>query len=734
MRGNDKFKHYFCHILPAVFFAILFFCPIGQGSLNLTKSNVETELLWTFKLSFSELYKHSLIRYLFYSLYIIPCGIIFSVASLFTKKNFSKWLYIADYVCLSVYVFANLMTLVYTANSAQWFATLPVCVYVFMALAITAHISMTWYGLRVLKNDNPQYVEYKQLTEKSAKKEKKTFSIKTKLNITVISTMAVIVVTFTIIVLNRYHSLITESVSDIGRAKAEQTAAVYESADGKYAKIENFFETQSVSNGYADSPFERIDIIITDSTDFVYLEDVTEESNFPDFNILAYTTGKPSVIDVIEKSIPADNAKTYVKLFQTGAYRRSPVYDRVKKTCKYIYPVTFTHKNEKHRLIGFSIVTYRQEVLMESFFKTKVFVFTAALVFLYISIIISLLLSDLIVNPLLFLTANVRKASNSISGIISGSKKNTPESLHFDDTITTKDEVKDLSLEIDNLVSLIRGIIPYISFSTLKNAEKDTRRSSARELCFLFTDIRGFTTLCEGLPPKDVVAILNHYLDIETKIILDNGGDVDKFVGDEMMAFFAGPKKEYNACKAAMEIRAAMASEQQKARKEGDSFISIGIGINTGKVVFGPVGSSTRMDFTSIGDTVNLASRLEGANKAYGSKSIITEAVYAKLQDSFICRELDFITVKGKTEPVRIYEILQKTDSSTEKIYEIKNLFENGLALYREQKWVEAEKYFNQCAVKYRDYPSIIFMDRIRHFKRNPPPADWDGVFAMKVK
>ena len=209
---------------------------------------------------------------------------------------------------------------------------------------------------------------------------------------------------------------------------------------------------------------------------------------------------------------------------------------------------------------------------------------------------------------------------------------------------------------------------------------------------------------------------------------------MDKFVGDEMMAFFSGAKKEYNACKAAMEIRKVMAEEQKKSIARGLPVISIGIGINTGKVVFGPVGSSTRKDFTSIGDTVNLAARLEGANKAYGSKSLVSEAVFEKVNSFFICRELDFITVKGKTKPVKIYEILQIATKSSEKLMEIKNLFEKGLGYYRKKNWDKAESFFRECNAKYQDKPSVVFLERIQHFRQNPPPAKWNGVFKMEVK
>ena len=391
----------------------------------------------------------------------------------------------------------------------------------------------------------------------------------------------------------------------------------------------------------------------------------------------------------------------------------------------------------RERFRGFSVVTYREDVLMRPYFQTQVTVFTLMAIFLYLSIILAFLVADYIVIPLLILRMNVRNTSESLSKMISGKDSRiSPESLTFEDSIKTKDEIRDLSKEIGNMVSIIRGIVPYISVSTLRNAEKNSQaaRSTTRELTFLFTDIRGFTTLCEGLNPKDVVSVLNHYLDLETQIILNNNGDIDKFVGDEMMAFFSGPKKEQNACRAAMQIREVMIQEREKRLKEGKPVISIGIGINTGKVVFGSVGAKNRMDFTSIGDTVNLAARLEGANKAYGSKSIISEAVYSRLNDTFICRELDFITVKGKTEPVRIYEILQEKDKAAAKLMILKEEFEKGLAFYRKQKWDNAEAHFQICVNEFDDEPARIFLERIKHFRQNPLPQKWDGVFRMTVK
>jgi hypothetical protein len=140
------------------------------------------------------------------------------------------------------------------------------------------------------------------------------------------------------------------------------------------------------------------------------------------------------------------------------------------------------------------------------------------------------------------------------------------------------------------------------------------------------------------------------------------------------------------------------------------------------------------MDFTSIGDTVNLAARLEGANKAYASKSIITESVFVEVKDKFVCRELDFIAVKGKTEPVRIFEILQEKGSASPRHTTIAKAFETGLTAYRARQWNDAASAFHGLVTDYQDGPSAIFLERVAHFQKNPPSDDWDGVFRMEVK
>ncbi|MBQ4378965.1 MAG: adenylate/guanylate cyclase domain-containing protein [Treponema sp.] len=772
IQDKTKYLALVSYFLLPVFLLVLFFAPVTVSPLDLygTSESPVLAKIFAFKLPFDRNLnlEFGLARILLYFIYLLPAAAVYSIvinvlSVLKNKQNaksqadFSFILMPLNYSLLplpyilipllaafSIYLFCDAVSVVSNANSWQWFSQVPFYIYFMGFFALFSHSYLAFRGILYLRSQNSEYLEYRKVRSEDSKRGRR-FSIKTKFTFVITGVIIVILLSFMLLILNSYRKMFTEAVSDVGRAQAEHTAEIYDSADGRYDKIAEFFKEQGESNTFAETPFERIDIIVTYSKETLFLEDWDNSKNLPEFNIFAYTTGKPKEISEDEKTLTNDQAFEYLKRYKNGTYKKDYVFNPANKTCKYIYPVTFSQKG-KHKLVGFSIVTYRQQVLMRQYFRTKIFVFTIITVFLYLTVIFSVLLSDFIFNPLLFLRKNVRKTSNSIEKILNGKAKNASNSLKFSETIKTNDEIKDLSLEIGDMVSLIKGIMPYVSFSTLQHAEKNggeensgKKSTTSRDLCFLFTDIRGFTSLCEGMAPKKVVEILNHYLDIETKIILENDGDIDKYVGDEMMAFFAGPRKEINACKAAMQIRQAMREEQERSMEAGLTYVSIGIGINSGEVIFGSVGASTRKDFTSIGDTVNLAARLESANKAYGSKSIITEAVFKKLRNLFICRELDFITVKGKTEPVRIYEILQEKSNARkseneEKLLDIQSLFEKGLSFYREQNWDESEKYFSVCAMKYNDMPSIAFLDRIRHFKANPPPKDWDGVFKMSVK
>jgi adenylate cyclase len=384
--------------------------------------------------------------------------------------------------------------------------------------------------------------------------------------------------------------------------------------------------------------------------------------------------------------------------------------------------------------IGFVMVDYTRDVIYEPYFRTQVKVFAIAALFMYASVFLIYLFGRNIVFPILFLRMSVYSIADMLSRMIKGKERVSAELLQYKDRVNTRDEIKLLSNEVNNMTTVIRGVIPYISASTLKHAEREKPTTERKTLTFLFTDIRGFTSISESMSPDKVVQMLNHYLDLQASIIHSNNGEIDKFVGDEIMAFFEGSKRDLNACRASIEIRKAMARERELAKRQGRQDVSIGIGINAGQVVFGSMGAKERMDFTSIGDPVNLAARLEGTNKEYGTKTLITETVYEKVKDAILCREIDLVTVKGKTQPVRIYEVLQDSKTAAEKLVKLKNIFESSLELYRRQKWDMAEKGFAALAKELKDETSKVFLQRIKEFRRDPPSRGWDGVFHRTTK
>ena len=758
---------YKMQIVSLVIFVALIFLPFGMDKMDLVNHTRTPQLLYPFTVLFSGLVQQNFLFFYVscFSFFLLPVAFLIIFISIFNKRITQNIVIISAFVAVTCYLAAAISGMTVFANTIRWFQSLSILVYMAFFLALTFHIFLISYGITLIKARNETYSAYKQLILESEKTEesdkqpenKKKFNIKrqvqeligrikspqkkthlkSKIAGVILIAIIIIISVFIYTDLKNYKLLLTQNVNTTGKNQAEQVAAIYGFSDGLHAKLSAFLEGIKKTNASSPFPHRRVDIITTDSKEPVFLDKIDNTTVLPDFNVFSYTTEQGAVrnIPAEEKRITAEEAALYIKHFQNINTRSQPIYKADKRMCLYVHPITFSRKDGQ-RLVGFSVVTYMKEILDRPYFQAKVFIFALAAIFLYAAIIITLFLADFIAEPIIQLCVNIRKTTNILNEIFSGNAKIDAHKLVFDDNLKTRDEIKTLSKEIKNIITLVRGMLPYISFHTLRNAEKDVgSKSISRNLCFLFTDIRGFTKLCEKLPAREVILMLNRYLNIETKIIFDNGGDVDKYVGDEMMAFFAGPKKEINACKAAMEIREALYREQLAALKVGRETISLGIGINTGYVIFGPVGSETRKDFTSIGDTVNLAARLEGANKQYGSKTIISEAVYNNLGNAFICRELDYITVKGKTEVVRIFEVLQEAKKNTgDKIYDLKKLFETGLDYYRQRKWKTAEKYFLECVEKYNDKPAKVFLERIEHYRSSPPPADWKGVFVMRVK
>ncbi|MBI5790706.1 MAG: GAF domain-containing protein [Rhodocyclales bacterium] len=256
----------------------------------------------------------------------------------------------------------------------------------------------------------------------------------------------------------------------------------------------------------------------------------------------------------------------------------------------------------------------------------------------------------------------------------------------------------------------------------------------------LFSDIRGFTTITETLGAQGTVALLNEYFTLMVDCIQREEGMLDKFIGDAIMAAFGIPVGHDDDADRSVRTSIAMIRELWNWNKvrisEGKLPVDIGIGLNTDNVVSGTIGSKKRMDYTIIGDGVNLAARLESACKQYGAHILISEFTYKQLRGTYYSRELDLVVVKGKTKPVAIYEVLDyHTDESYPQMTDALRHFRSGLMKYRQQKWTDAKKEFGELlALNGHDKAAKMYVERCDHFLANPPGDDWDGVWVMESK
>ncbi|MDY0003669.1 MAG: adenylate/guanylate cyclase domain-containing protein, partial [Polyangia bacterium] len=260
-----------------------------------------------------------------------------------------------------------------------------------------------------------------------------------------------------------------------------------------------------------------------------------------------------------------------------------------------------------------------------------------------------------------------------------------------------------------------------------------------RDLTVFFSDLQGFTSISERLTPERLVHLLNEYLTEMTDIILEEGGIVDKYIGDAIMAFWgaptADPSHAIRACRATVRMQKRLAELRPRWEKEYGEVVIARCGLNSGLAIAGNMGSKHKFNYTLMGDTVNLASRLEGANKPYDTVVMMGENTYARMKDLVVARELDFLAVKGKDKPVRVYELLGFLDEVEAKRKELVARFHEALDIYRQTKFQEAMDLFLKIIDRYgEDGPSRLYVGRCREYLRNPPPLDWDGVYRMTTK
>jgi adenylate cyclase len=299
--------------------------------------------------------------------------------------------------------------------------------------------------------------------------------------------------------------------------------------------------------------------------------------------------------------------------------------------------------------------------------------------------------------------------------------------------------LEDITSEKRIRSTMARYMSPEIADQLLASGEsilggKDQKAS------ILFSDIRNFTTMSEALGARETVTMLNEYFERMVDVVLTHRGVLDKFIGDAVMALFGvpfnGAHDADDAVRVANAMFVALRALNGERRTKGLAPIDIGVGISTGVVVVGNIGSTKRMEYTAIGDTVNLASRLESATKYYGVGVLLSEATRQELTATTLLREIDRIRVKGKHEPVAIYEAMDHvTEATFPGLSRAVERYADGIRLYRDRAWKDARtRFLETLALNPADCPSRLYVERCEHFLETPPPPDWDGVWTLASK
>jgi adenylate cyclase len=322
--------------------------------------------------------------------------------------------------------------------------------------------------------------------------------------------------------------------------------------------------------------------------------------------------------------------------------------------------------------------------------------------------------------------------------------------------ITSRDEIGRLTRSFNAMVGELRVkeqiretfgkyVDPRIVASLIDQPELAEPQGSRREMTVLFCDMHGFTSFSEGMTPTGLVTVLNRYLTVMSDPIRRNNGIIDKYIGDAVMGFWGPPFTDNTeharlAAMAALEQLEGLAAFQGELPelmgiRRGLPQLEVRIGIATGEVVVGNIGSKHTRSYTVIGDTVNVASRLEGASKIYGTRVLINAATHHLAAAAIETREIDSVLVVGKSEPERLFELLGRRGEVGAKQLDLRDMFADGLAAYRAGAWDRAVTAFETClGIAPDDRPSAVFLDRIARFRKNPPADNWSGVWVLETK
>ncbi len=304
-------------------------------------------------------------------------------------------------------------------------------------------------------------------------------------------------------------------------------------------------------------------------------------------------------------------------------------------------------------------------------------------------------------------------------------------------------EVDELAHAMERMKKGLKSFGKYVPrkvVQSLVTAGQEARLEGERRTCTVFfSDVVGFTSIAEGMDPESLVEHLSEYLEVVTSTLMENGATIDKYIGDAVMAFWGAPEPledhASKACLAALAVQRRLAEANEKWEKAGLPVLHTRMGIHTGELIVGNVGSTERMNYTVIGDTVNLASRLEGINKVYGTHLALSAEVLAAAGDGFAVRVLDVVAVKGRREGVRIYELRGLSEEIDDQERRFEELCEQALDAYLARDFEQAMSSWQQASdLVGGDRACQVMMDRCREFVRQPPPQDWNGVYVARSK
>jgi len=321
--------------------------------------------------------------------------------------------------------------------------------------------------------------------------------------------------------------------------------------------------------------------------------------------------------------------------------------------------------------------------------------------------------------------------------------------------VTTGDEIGSLARSFNTMVDELRlkqkledtfgkYVDPRVVKSLMNKSEGAHTQGERQVMTVFFSDIDGFSPIADTLIPDELVQVTNQYLTLMSAPISDYSGVIDKFIRTMIMGFWGPPfTDETNhaqlACYAALEQIARLEQLRQLMAKAAvttrQTPVNLHIGIATGSLVVGNMGSAAAKSYTVMGDTVNTASRLKGVSKQYGTQVILAEETYQMAAEAVEVRELDLIQVVGKQEPVRVYELLGRKGEISRNAIALRDSFEQGLKAYRQQDWEQAQQCFEKCLhINTTDPPAILYLQRVQTLRENPPSQDWDGVWRLTKK